>query len=342
MEGIKKDNHYVPQAYLRRWQTNGQVLTYRLLVPHEKWPDWKGYSPKGIAKLQHLYTYFSGSADSDEMERWLDSDFEQPGLASIEKVVREAQMTAEDWHNLFRFAVAQSVRTPTDLQRFLKRQDETLEALLADSMKGSVAKFQAAKASGVELELPPVIDTSKKLPLKLGRVENSDDSVNIQAKVLNGRRFWIWRIEHILKNTINSIQVPRWTILHAPLGTSWPTTDNPLIRLKVKANGKISLDSGWEVTGTMIFLPLSPKHLLYAQVGQRPPVRGTILGHQEAAFIRTAILNSASRYIFSTDTQDIAECWPRTVSREQYDEENKFWTDWHSKQSEEEAHYPNL
>ncbi|HKR39428.1 MAG TPA: hypothetical protein VJU59_07040, partial [Paraburkholderia sp.] len=29
MEGLKKDNHYVPQAYLRQWLINGKILTYR-------------------------------------------------------------------------------------------------------------------------------------------------------------------------------------------------------------------------------------------------------------------------------------------------------------------------
>ncbi|QKZ06050.1 DUF4238 domain-containing protein [Pseudomonas eucalypticola] len=342
MAGIKKDNHYVPQAYLRRWQTGNQILTYRLLVPHENWPHWKVHSPKSIAKLQHLYTYFSGSQDSDEIEHWLDSDFEQPGLASIAKVVKEAKLNPEDWQNLFRFALAQSVRTPTGLERFLKRQDETLEKILESSMGESVAKFEAAQASGTKFETPPAVDPHSKLPLKLSRIKNDDGSESIQAKVLSGRKFWIWQLEHILKNTVNRMPALRWTILHAPAYTSWPTTDNPLTRIWDGPNGKLSLEGGWGVPGTKIFLPLSPKHLLFAQVGQRPPRRGTVVSLHEAAYIRTMILYGASRYVFSTDTHDIAECRPRTVSQKQFDEERKRWADWHVTQSEEEANYPNL
>ena len=342
MESFKKDNHYVPQAYLRQWANNGKILTYRLLVPHEKCEPWKPHSPKSIAKHQHLYTYFSGSKDSDEIERWLDRDFEGPAFASIAKVVSESRLTCEDWNNLFRFAVAQSVRTPAGLQRFMKRQDETLGAFLSESMEGSVAKVGAALAAGIKLEPAPVVDPYSKLPLKLHRVKNEDGEEGIEARVLNGRKFWIWQLEHILKNTIHRIPTHRWTILHAPPGITWPTTDNPFTRLGVGVNGKLSLEGGWGVPGTRLFLPLSPKHLLLACVGYRPPQRGTTLSLTEAAFIRTIILNGANRYVFATDIQDIDEIRPRTVSRELFDADAKLWAEWHERQSIEEAQYPDL
>ena len=342
MEGIKKDNHYVPQAYLRQWVINGKILTYRLLVPHEKCEHWKPHSPKGIAKHQHLYTYFSGSKDSDEIERWLDREFERPASVSIAKVVNETQLSVKDWNNLFRFAVAQSIRTPAGMQSFMKRQNETLEAFLSESMEGSVAKVEAALASGIKLEPASAVDPYSKLPLKLHRVKDEDGLEGIEARVLNGRKFWIWQLEHILKNTIHRMPTHRWTILHAPTGVTWPTTDNPFTRLGVGANGELSLEGGWGVQGTRLFLPLSPKHLLFACVGQRPPPRGSTVSLSDAAFFRTMIINGANRYIFATDTQDIVEFRPRTVSREQFDAEAKLWADWHASQSEEEAQYPNL
>lgn len=38
--------------------------------------------------------------------------------------------------------------------------------------------------------------------------------------------------------------------------------------------------------GIQLFIPLSPKHLLYTQVGGRPPVRGTVLSHEEAQLMQ--------------------------------------------------------
>ncbi|PTC18137.1 hypothetical protein C0J26_19135 [Pseudomonas baetica] len=111
------------------------------------------------------------------------------------------------------------------------------------------------------------------------------------------------------------------------------------------ASGELSLEGGWGGggQGTRLFLPLSPKHLLFACVGQRPPPpRGSTVSLSDAVFFFTMIINGASRYIFATDTQDIAEFRPRTVSRELFDAEAKLWADWHASQSEEEAQYPNL
>ena len=342
MEGFKKDNHYVPQAYLKHWMTEGKVLAYRLLVPHEKSAIWKPLSPKSLAVHENLYTRFSGSEDSDEVERWLERDFEGPGLISIEKVVSESRLTREDWKNLFRFAVAQSVRTPAQMQSFIKRQNETLEALLSESMEWSLGRIEAAAAAGVQPEPPPVLDPFSKLPLKIQRVTNEDGEEGIKAEVLIGWKFWLWQIEHVLKGTINRLPNHRWTILHAPPGVTWPTSDNPFMRVGVGANGAFSFEGGWDVPGTKLFMPLSPKHLLFTCVGSPPPRRGTTLSLAQAAFYRTMILTGAHHYVFATDTRDIEEYRPRTVCPEQFKAVRKHWAEWHESQSGEEANYPDL
>ena len=44
MQQLHKDNHYVPQVYLRQWATKGTIPTYSLLVPHHRVPLWKHHS----------------------------------------------------------------------------------------------------------------------------------------------------------------------------------------------------------------------------------------------------------------------------------------------------------
>ncbi|WP_122466860.1 DUF4238 domain-containing protein [Pseudomonas viridiflava] len=341
MSGFKKDNHYVPQAYLRQWMINGKVLTYRLLVPHEKSAVWKPYAPKSVAMLPHLYTYFSGAKDSDEIEQWLDREFEAPGFASIAKVVKEARLTKEDWNHLFRFAVVQSIRTPAHMQSFLKRQDETLGAFMIESMEASLANYSAALTAGARPKPVPLSGLHSKLPFKLRRFKNADGEEYLEGQILSGRKLWLWQIEHILQSTIDRIPSHKWTILHAPPGVTWPTTDNPFTRLGVGQNGKWSFEGGWGVQRTRLFMPLSPKHLLFACAGFRPPRRGTVLSLAEAAFYKMMILTGASRYVFSTDTHDIEDARPRTVSREMFEEESRLWADWHETQSKEEALYPD-
>lgn len=73
---LRKDNHYVPELYLKQWADKVGVLTYRLLVPNENVGAWKKHSLKGIGYQKHLYTYWAGGAETDEFECWLDREFE--------------------------------------------------------------------------------------------------------------------------------------------------------------------------------------------------------------------------------------------------------------------------
>ena len=278
MEGFKKDNHYVPQTYLRRWMTDDKINTYRLLVPHERCGVWKSHSPKSIAKHQHLYTYFSGANDTDEIA-------------------------------------------------------ETLESSLAD--------IEAALKAGLPLKPAPPDESLSKMPLKVFRAKTEDGAEGIKAQALNGRKMWICQLRHVLTQTIHRLPRYRWTILHAPPTMSWPTTDNPFIRLACGADGGLSLDGGWGVPGVQLLLPLSPKHLLYACVGAKPPSRGTVLDESFARLFREAILRGANRYVFATDTAEIDKIRPRKVSAEQCEAEAQMWATWHDTQSREEAEYPD-
>lgn len=341
MSNIKKDNHYVPQAYLRQWTIKGEIPTYRLLVPHENCEMWKNHSPGSIAKHQHLYTYYSGSADTDEVERWLDRDFESPAIVSINKVVMGNPIDAEDWNNLFRFAVAQSIRTPAGLHQFTERQQKTLPGLIDDTLKKSIVKLEAAVKTGVKLQSNPAEDVGNKLPIKVSRVKTSDGAEGIQVTALNGRKMWIWQLRHVLTHTIHRLPKYRWTILHAPPGITWPTSDNPLIKICFNARGEYYLNGGWATPGVQVILPLSPKHLLYTKLGTRPPPKGTTINWQEAVFFRQVILESALRYVFAVDPTEINIIRPRTVSQERCRHEIKMWSDWHNTQSKEEAEYPD-
>lgn len=85
-------------------------------------------------------------------------------------------------------------------------------------------------------------------------------------------------------------------ILHAPPGVTWPTSDNPFMRVGVSANGAFSFEGGWDVPGTKLFMPLSSKHLQFNCVGSPPPRRGTTLSLAEGHSKLEAI-HCLKRYI---------------------------------------------
>ncbi|WPO48681.1 DUF4238 domain-containing protein [Pseudomonas sp. S1Bt23] len=335
MPQLRKDNHYVPKLYLKQWAHEGFIPTYRLLVPSANVSLWKSQSLKGIAFHQHLYTYLVGQKETDEFERWLDSEFESPSEEAIRRVVQEERLSPEHWRRLVRFAVALDVRTPARLREFIRRQTETLETLVGETMHRSVEKMEEAIRRNEPL--PSTSEDGDACPLFKISIESlPDGGGQIKAETIIGRRLWIWQMRHLLTKTLGCLPAHKWTILHAPPGMSWPTSDNPLIRLNYQDSNNYDFGGGWGVKNGDILLPLSPKHLLYTCIGNRVWRRGTTPDVRTAQLIRKLIIEHADRYVFAQEPSDIHLIRPRLVCPTVYKEELSIWQDWHCNQSQGE------
>lgn len=333
---LRIGNHYVPKLYMKQWAPEGSILTYRLLVPHDNSPLWKNHSLKGIAYHQHLYTYLADQEETDEFERWLDREFEQPAEEAIRRVTHELPLEPEHWRRLARFAVAQDVRTPARLKEFIRRQNEILPRLINDTLERAINRLEQ---SGGEDTIPPKGNAlcSGYSPIELSIEKQSDGSGRILAEATIGRRLWIWQMKHLLTETIELLPNHRWTILHAPNGMSWPTSDNPLVRLNFQDGKNYNFGGGWGVKNGDILLPLSPKHLLYTSIGNKPWRRGTTLDLSLFQVLRKIIIEHADRYIFAKEPGDIHLIRPRRVCLNTYKQEQVAWENWHHEQSKAEA-----
>ena len=88
--------------------------------------------------------------------------------------------------------------------------------------------------------------------------------------------------------------------------------------------------------GTDIFMPLSPKYLLFTEVGKDLPKR-FIASDLHTYQIQRSIAKGALRMIFShKQIPFINQLCPRIDNREMYREENEAWRKWHSQQSKAE------
>lgn len=144
-----RDNHYVACLYLKRFQSEpGHILTYRILVAHPAVHVWKRDSIKGVAYHKHLYTRIVAGVESDEIETWLDREFEAPAEEALGKATAGLQLTTNDWYNIVRFLAAQDVRTPARLSEVLSRSTEMMPAILQDCVEGAVRKLEEARRSG--------------------------------------------------------------------------------------------------------------------------------------------------------------------------------------------------
>jgi hypothetical protein len=307
---------------------------YRILVSHEKVPLWKEAHVRGIAYHKHLYTRLVLGLETDEIEQWFDREYETPAADVLQKVILNARLTRSDWKVLVRFLAVQDVRTPARLIEDLQRWHENLPSLLQNTLEESVRKLESMKSRGEKpssagsplADCPPLRITTETSPNKKFGA--------IKAETIVGRGLWLFGIKHVLTKTAGVLHQHRWTIISPPNGIKWFTSDNPVIRLNYRGPKDYDFRGGWGSKGTEIFMPLSPYHLLYTQVGRRPPTRGTQFSVDQAKLIRRFLAEHAHRMIFATEPDTrIPSMRPRTVSADLMRDEQMQWTKWHEDQT---------
>lgn len=130
---ITHDSHYVAQACLRRWSSDGiHVYAYRALVSRPEVPEWRLRPIRGLAFQPDLYTSFTGGQEIDEFERWISREYENPGLEAVDKLLAGGRMGPSDWNSIARFVAAQDVRTPLNFIEFMKFCGEQMPAILEE------------------------------------------------------------------------------------------------------------------------------------------------------------------------------------------------------------------
>jgi hypothetical protein len=336
---FRRDNHYVARLYLKRFSRDpGRVFTYRLLVPHNRVPLWKRDSIKGVAYHQYLYTRITSGIESDEIETWLDREFEAPAEEPLRKATAGLKLTKTDWHKIVRFLAAQDVRTPARLTQFLSRSRETMSGVLQECVENVVQKLEDARRSGESLTQAK-FPNSENLPIRVTtEIKPGEKFGTVKAETLVGRSAWLFSIKHSLSQTANILQNHKWTILRSPDDMNWFTSDNPVVRLDYHSAQKYDFDGGWGSPGTEILLPLDPRQLLYTHIGeQRSPNRGSVVSQAHAKTIRRFIAENAHRYIFSyAEDVEIPRLRPRTISADRVRYEKEQWQTWHEQQSSAE------
>jgi hypothetical protein len=333
-----QENHYVPQSYLRRWAgTEGKIWASRLLVPDDRMPLWKYASVKGVAKHQNLYTRMVAGRDTDEMERWLNDEFESPAQASIAKAISGDRLSDEDWRLIIRFVAAQDVRTPAKLHEAMKRWESGLQPLIDEVLEDSVMALTESKKSGALLQTEPH-PYSDYFPIKVTKnLLPEAEFGTLHVETIAGRGLWLFSLKHLLTQTIQALHRHKWTILVCPQGVQWLTSDDPVIKLNFVSDENYNFRGGWGSRGTEILMPLGPQHLLYTRIGSRPPQKGTVLSIELAQSFQKFTVEHAHRFVYSTQPDEqLPKIRPRHVSAEAYDSEAKQWMSWHIDQTKAE------
>ncbi|MGH8050552.1 MAG: DUF4238 domain-containing protein [Arenimonas sp.] len=335
---LHRRNHYVPCMYLKQWATNGHISTYRTLVSDSRVPVWKQSSLQGIAYHEHLYTHVVAGEETDQIERWLDQEFESPATEAIHNANTGARLSKTDWRHLIRFVASQDVRTPARLMENLKRWNETVPALVDATLRNSLRNLESA--SNAERSRPMAEPCWKDhVPMRVSITKNADnDEGVVKVETTIGRVMWLFSIKHLLTKTLETLNLNRWMLLTPPDDTTWFTSDDPVIRLNYYRDGDYDFNGGWANPGTEIMLPLGPRCLLYTKVGNRPAHRSAVVSWQLAYKFRQIIAEHAHRMIFSAAPSiEVPMLRPRIVNADQVLKERSQWKNWHANQSKAEV-----
>jgi len=340
MNQLHVKNHYVPECYLKRWESSSKkIYVYRTLVNHQNVPIWRPHSVSAIAYQKHLYTRVIAGGESDEIETWLDREFESPANAILEKVTSDSRLSPNDWEILIKFLAAQDVRTPARLFEHLQRAQKELPEILQNILdelqeKYDQGEFDALKTKDKTQKLEP-------FPLKVTtHIEEGADTGILKAETYVGRSTWIHSIRHVLEKTSKILHAHTWSIVKPAKGYFWPTSDNPVVKLNYYRPGNYDLKGGWGVKKGNILFPIGPEHAMFVQIGERPILKGTRLSSAQTSEFIKIIVENAHRMVFSiNENRDLPLLRKRIVDRQILERENEEMHQWHQKNSLMEREY---
>lgn len=336
MSNITRRNHYICQAFLRRWSEDGvNVWAYEILVPHANVPLWRRRAITGIGCRHDLYTSTQAGLEIDDFEHWINKEYEQPAVDPTGKLVAGRRMSVSDWYCIARFVAAQDVRTPVNFLEFKNLYDEHAPKIL-DQLLEESARFRHAGLPLAE-SAPPPPGFAEALHVRVTPAP-SPKPQQLEAQVeVASRKLWLASQRHALSKSAAILHDHRWSVV-TPYGNGeWPLTDHPVLRLNWYKPGQYDFGGGWGNRGTEIMMPISPRHLLYVKVGTKSESRFTF-SQELTRLVQRLLAERAHRWIFARNPEPwIAEVRPRTVDQALFLAEQNAWSRWSGEQLQAEV-----
>lgn len=339
MKNLRKNHHYVSQSYLKAWANkHHRIWTYRTLVSNSGVPEWSQSSIRSIANHQHLYTRTIVGDESDEIEVWMDQEIESPAQIALSKARSIEPLNRLEWECLLRFVALHHIRSPANYIESMERWKLKIPSIMEGVMQSAVSKMKTHQNQS-HISANETNHDTKMIPMKVTKeINDTSERMHLKAEVLLGRGLWLFSIRHIMSNTCKVLNKHTWSIIRAPEGIEWITSDNPVVRLNYYEEGSYDFKGGWGNKGSEIIFPLSPKLLLYTQVGNE--ARMNTVSIELATTLNRFIAENAHRHIFASNpTDEISNIIPRVVDKIAYEDEKREWETWHMRQMELEKKY---
>ncbi|MAT97414.1 MAG: hypothetical protein CL608_09755 [Anaerolineaceae bacterium] len=345
MKQVTHDNHYVPKIYLKQWSNDGlHVSAYRLLVSHKNVPLWQSRSIDKVTFRRDLYTEIENGEEVDKFEKWIAAEFENPVKETIKKVLKDNPLSRRDWERLACFLGAQDVRTPLSYLESTERWERTLPDLMQKTLDDSVRKLEDEEfRKNIEVssnDESSLFDGVFEIDVVKGS-ETENGQGYIQAEITAGRKLWLQGQRFVLTKTIKALKEHKWCIVRPARGFQWFTSDHPVIKLNYYHKGNYDFKGGWGKKGGNLFMPLSPRHLLFTEIGADLPDQ-VRFSTEDTRLLQKMVAERSFRWIFAHEPLEIVrKIRTRKIDSELFKHEEEQWNNWHENQVQSEKSTKN-
>lgn len=292
-------HHYVPQGYLRSFADTKNIL----FVTNKEFSTIRQTSPKGVGYIKDFYTVDTiDEKNSAEVEEKL-SKVETKSIPLLDKLTCANDLPNDEWADIAIYIALQYGRTP----HMRNRMDDAAVILVNNYLKDTLAEALNNPEKYAELErgmaeknpdTPPMPTRESIAKMVLGpRILdefNLDNGTYVQSVFRTA-----WEIaDRLLKK--------HWTILHAPKGSSFITSDNPMtldINRELLPHESLAI----LLPGVVRYFPINAKACLV--ITDETIKRG--IGHQtitknEVRKINKLLYSKALNYVISGNQKLLA------------------------------------
>lgn len=318
---ITHKNHYVPQFYLKNWSRDGKkIWVYSLLVPHHKIPYWQEKSIDYTACWNDFYTRCNGEQEADEFEKWFNSEFETPTEPIIKKLIQGKAISKQEHIILTHYIMAQDMRVPARVNFVLGSAKRALSNFL-DSFS-----FENVKKEDI-INCYNRNENDDLLPINI-HIDREKSEIELNTFV--GKSVYLYALKSLLTSTVKKVEHYKWRVVQASEGISFPTSDDPVIRLNFNNKFDYDFNGGWGKKHSNIIMPISPKCLLFTEIGVKTKMTNLDCSKEWSEFFRKIIIEHAYRFVYADSRQrGMLSINPRRVNKKLYQEEQKTMSGWH-------------
>lgn len=310
-EKDKRNNHYVPKVYAKQWcYSKKRVWCYDLLLLDNRQPCWNSRNIKDFMKLRDFYSLGQTDDIDDSIERYFEIEYENRINSVLAKIRNGTALENSEMKDLIEFAILQMVRTPKWFERHTRQSNDVLSAALESFLTPyyrviPISEMEVASSEAFKMTIP-----AKSSPFPSLKVHGLIDATRGLAAIEHDstRESYLHGIDQVINGKVGEhLRNCHWHIYRTSSKCLLPTSDNPFVSLG-RIGDQYTVHGSLDEAGTLLFMPVSPYHILYTIVGSQNEINGYVSDADLFEDVLTqAIVCNAWRQVISIERNSTFE-----------------------------------